>query len=147
MAIVIAATARRCREPSAMPRSDRRERQQQRLRDEELQRRQHLARRDDAERGQQKQRAGQRIERGDDRIGRAAYPHGFRSPTDRVIIATTEMTNAAPRNSVMRKSRSLASDDSMTTSTSKKPKILNSTSGMASSTAPTRHALRQPPRA
>src|ERR1039457_2844199 len=54
----------------------------------------------------------------------------------RVIIAATDVMNAAPKNSVMRKSRSLDSDDSMTTSTSKKQKILNSTNGMASSTAP-----------
>ena len=43
-----------------------RERQQQRLHDEELQRRENLAGRDDAERRQQEQRAGQRIQGGND---------------------------------------------------------------------------------
>ena len=54
----------------------------------------------------------------------------------RVIIAATDVMNAAPRNSAMRNSRSFASDDSITTSTSRKQKILKRTSGIASRTAP-----------
>jgi hypothetical protein len=54
------------------------------------------------------------------------------------IIAATEAMNAASKNSVMRKSRSFESDDSMTTSASKKHNILKRTSGMASN-----HAFRE----
>ena len=48
---------------------DRRKRQEQRLEDEELKRRQHLAGRHHAQRREQKESAGQRIERGDDGKG------------------------------------------------------------------------------
>ena len=94
------------------PEKNRRDSQQQRLRDEQLQRRQDLAGGDDAERRQQKERASQCVKRGNDRKGRARH-HGPRFPISRVIIATTEVTNAAPRNSVIRKRRNFASDDSI----------------------------------
>src|SRR5580704_8254301 len=52
-------------------------------------------------------------------------------------MAATDVMNAAPKNSVMRKSRSLEREDSIYTNTSKKQKILKSTNGMAKSTAKT----------
>ena len=89
----------------------RRKRQQQRLQDEKLQRGQHLAGGDDAKRSEQKQSAGQCI-KGERATGEPFIVRPQISDSW-VIMATTEITNAAPRNSVMRNSRSLASEDSI----------------------------------
>ena len=61
-------------------------------------------------------------------------------------MAATDVMNAAPKNSAMRKSRSFDSDDSMTTSTSKKQNILNSTKRNGQQHRAKRLFVRQAPR-